>query len=112
MSDTKLLKLAALAVGLGEFLFINGQGCVYEPKPGIMQPYREWNPLTDDGNAFQLVVQLKMMIDFITKPATAYMLGHVVAVCNGAAYYELGFTPEATRRAIVRAAAGIGMELA
>ena len=115
--DLDLIKLAAKAAGMhwetesyGSLLMTWGKD---QPsgKPfaanGCYSGW-SWNPLIDDGDAFRLAVALTMMIDYIKKPATAYMHGHVVAVSSAGSFYEAGFTQVATRRAIVRAAAEIG----
>ena len=77
-----------------------------------MQPYIEWNPLTDDGDALRLAVKLSISIsdDYL------YPNGeHVIRVgCSfGDTLYGdsevCGDDPyAATRRAITRAAAEIG----
>ncbi len=58
MTDREMLDLAGKAAGFSEFVFINGRGAVYDPKEGIMQPYRAWDPLKDDGDALRLAVKV------------------------------------------------------
>ena len=119
MTDIELLELAALAAEIeydaeaskphpvskafwGLWLVIHGEPSEYQR--------RNWNPLTDDGDALRLAVKLQMMIDFITVPSS-WMVGCTVAVSSAGNFYEKGFTMEATRRAIVRAAAEIGKSM-
>ena len=101
MTDKELLELAAKAAGIAggwdkyAKVFVPAEGRIF------------WNPLTDDGDALRLVVKFRMMIDFITAP-NSWMVGCTVAASSAGNFYEKGFTAEATRRAIVRAAAEIG----
>ena len=99
-TDRELLILAAKAAGVeGEYESWTGQGF----KEGIRQVLngakclRPWNPLTDDGDALRLAVRLNLL--------TQRLFTHERDV--------LMFTKntpklEATRRAIVLAAAEIG----
>lgn len=83
MSDRELLEMAAKAAGLR----INFHPCASY----------SWNPLTDDGDALRLAVRLDLM-------------GHPRFVHERDVLMFTQNTPklEATRRAIVRAAAEIG----
>ncbi len=105
MTDRELLELVAKAAGIDlwpEDVFTNGLTRKVSPN-GI----RCWNPLTDDGDALRLAVNLG--IGLYIKPgqytdaayefATVHRQNH-----NGDPY-------AATRRAIVRAAAAIGEEM-
>ena len=65
-TDRELLIFAAKAAGIeGEYESWTGQGF----KEGIRQVLngvkclRPWNPLTDDGDAFRLAVQLNLLND-------------------------------------------------
>jgi hypothetical protein len=62
-----------------------------------MQPYIEWNPLTDDGDALRLAVKLNLLSDprFIHERDVLMFTQGIEKL-------------EATRRAITRAAAEIG----
>ena len=115
-TDRKLLELAALAAGL-----------VYE-HPGIAYPagfkeqvatwhpvtsgcdkfehipLAEWNPLTDDGDALRLAVKLGLVVDFSRPSAALPFARHSYDLSDG------GNNAETARRAIVRAAAEIGIE--
>jgi len=120
-TDRELLELAAKAAGIGplDFDYASREihGFYFGPRlpmpQGVLMAamHTYWNPLTDDGDALRLAVKLTMMIDYITKPANAYMSGHVVAVSSAGSFYEEGFTEESTRRAIVSAAAAIGEQM-
>ena len=97
MTDRELLELAAKAAG---FFRYNCNNSIAEDKWG--SGYR-WNPLTDDGDALRLAVKLAIEPRFGD--------GIVTAACHGA-WEEVSYAgfgrEEATRRAIVRAAAEIG----
>lgn len=69
---------------------------------------KTWKPFTDNYDAFELQCKLKIMVDYIDKPKS-YMCGNVVAVLNGCSFYEKmdQDIEQATRRAIVRAAASV-----
>lgn len=88
MTDRELLEAAAKAAGIN-FAWINNDGAREARKPGVMQPYVRWNPLTDDGDAFRLAVGLRMAVDCDDDPENSDRCA-------------------AIRRAIVRAAAEIG----
>ena len=108
MTDRELLEKAAKAAGIGYTSFIGGEH------------YRlldHWNPLTDDGDALRLAVQLmirvsvnrafrlsipgSVTVEYPDRDGFYFALGE--AVTNGDPY-------AATRRAIVRAAAEIGRQ--
>ncbi len=71
-----------------------------------------WNPLTDDGDSFRLMVRLGLFVDAYA-PATT--VGNVVCptslACKTRAEDHNGDAYAATRRAIVRAAAEIGKNM-
>lgn len=99
-TDRELLELAARAAGY-EVLFWSDK-CSFKEVP-----YKLWNPLTDDGDALRLAVRLKISVSHI--------------LIDGAhAQWDAGVVTEAysgnhcaaTRRAIVRAAAEIGSQIA
>lgn len=108
MTDHELLKLAAKAAGVGD-VDIAGRPCVLVIKDsGIYQ--RCWNPLTDDGDALRLAVQLHMSVMVFPDPdQRSEACSHKAAnFCDEAARHNGGDVYAATRRAIVRAAAEIG----
>jgi hypothetical protein len=97
MTDIELLEFAAKAAGLVE----SSDGTIYA---GFGS--REWNPLTDDGDALRLAVQLRIGLHHGNDDdvmAVAYDLSAVFTEKFGNDPYA------ATRRAIVRAAAAIGI---
>ena len=117
MTDREMLELAARAAGLKEFTEINGRFAVRTRFTG-MQDWSPWNPLTDDGDALRLAVQLmirvsvnrafrlsipgSVTVEYPDRDGYYFALGE--AVTNGDPY-------AATRRAITRAAAEIGRQM-
>ena len=105
MTEHKLLELAAKAAGYSIEQHVN-----YKHSPHLMFALngKNWNPLTDDGDAFRLIVKLNLLI-------MPYPIDGAVRVTRldqpdtiehfGDDHYA------ATRRAIVRAAAEIGKEM-
>lgn len=85
MSDNELLELAAKA-------------CGYEY---VSNSY--WNPLTDAGDAFRLIVSLELKVNFRTLNVDVSR-GDISA----SEYMPTWGDAAATRRAIVRVAAEIG----
>lgn len=102
-TDRELLEGAAKAAGI--------DATKPEYAGGVFLGFRcrdtkpvHWNPLTDDGDALRLAVQLKIDLEFGQEDVTA-------SVWTDTAY--IGAFQEkhaATRRAIVRAAYEIGKE--
>ncbi|KSG74358.1 hypothetical protein AO961_18785 [Pseudomonas aeruginosa] len=118
MNDRELLELAARAAGMNiqrsrlddplhrDFL-MNGEGL---RNPG--QCSFPWNPLTDDGDALRLAVKLRFEVQcYLGMASVIYDDGSP----DGAYLQqnpEKGQSDEqATRRAIVRAAAEIGKSM-
>ena len=105
--DRKLLELAAKAAGMT--LTLGGYiGASRHDENG-----RQWNPLTDDGDALRLAVRLGMevVIDIECEDVCAYVYkpdGKRFYACETAAFMADPY--EATRRAIVRTAAEIGKQ--
>ena len=106
MTDRELLELAAKAAGI-EYNDRYGKGLWL----GEFYSGKEWNPLTDDGDALRLAVNLGLVIEI------GYAArGFLVVRTNTDNWKEFreawGNDPyEATRRAIVRAAAAIGEQM-
>jgi hypothetical protein len=102
-TDRELLELAARAAGyeIEERHFGAGR---YALRLSTDPNWVEWNPLTDDGDAFRLAVKLGIDIAWGSNSVFA-----AVAVKNmeGAAAEFLDDPYAATRRAVVRAAAAI-----
>ena len=96
MTDQELLTMAAKAAGY--VTLTNGQ--TYSPEAGNF----DWNPLTDDGDALRLAVQLFRDIHFWYFENSVSVGNELRVVC--------GDDPcAATRCAIVRAAAEIGRNM-
>jgi hypothetical protein len=92
MTDRELLEAAAKAAGyhlssVSEMIWSDTQG-----------EFVLWNPLTDDGDALRLAVKLDLTV----------MIGAVRDVSGQLFLDKSEDDLEATRRAIVRAAAEIG----
>ena len=85
----ELLELAAKAAGI-ECEFMAGK---------FWSQLKEWNPLTDDGDALRLAVKLGLGIEFLMGVVEVDSVYHE-------AYESDRYA--ATRRCIVRAAAEIG----
>lgn len=114
MQDRELLELAAKAANMTPEDFIGNQNYM----DGLLS---HWNPLTDDGDALRLAVNLGLSI--LPYPVYAENDRHSVVVKqrrrsdlireqNPTECVELhnGDAMAATRRAIVRAAAEIGKQ--
>ena len=116
MTDNELLELAAKAAGLGVFWGHPSSDCydhnkLYLEQDKVMYTAREWNPLKNDGDALRLAIKLGISI----------LSGTYKVVCeiipqedsgNIAVHEQYGSDEyAATRRAIVRAAAEIGMDM-
>jgi len=99
MTDRELLEAAAKAAGMNAPEFESTHdGRYWVPAHGF------WNPLTDDGDALRLQVDLGINLDFRAQRVRAY-----ADEVPGAMEEEYGRDKRAaTRRAIVRAAAAIG----
>lgn len=99
MSDRELLELAAKAAGLKkDDSPYNGGGAGnngFSITGDMVLDWhnnKRWNPITDDGDALRLAVKLRLTVE--------------TDICFAEVPYEMQC--EATRRAIVRAAAEIG----
>lgn len=105
MTDRELLEAAAKAAGI--YYWIDADAVVtHSDTPGST---REWNPLTDSGDAFELYVKLRLTVNCSYDD---------VAICGQEFTQKEVFIERngedplaATRRAIVRAAAAIGKEM-
>ena len=117
MTDKELLELAAKAAGFGAPK--TGRTCWTESEyprnsekygalwnyVGHMDTAELWNPLTDDGDALRLAVQLKIDVKHYDDYVVGWFDGGYIG--TGKIMYE-GDPYAATRRAITRAAAAIG----
>jgi hypothetical protein len=110
--DRELLEKAAKAAGARWSDFSDRTPDCYQIQhaDGI---WREWNPLTDDGDAFRLAVRLKICIEFghCLDDAPVVRCGPEWERENWPEHANFPDPRAATRRAIVRAAAEIGEAL-
>jgi hypothetical protein len=109
MTDRELLELAAKAAGL-RIKHYNAAGtpCITPEAPEWPFP-REWNPLTDDGDALRLAVKIGLVVCVMREPGFTGV--YLPAEHIGGKYDEVerhdSDPNAATRRAIVRAAAAL-----
>lgn len=106
MDDRELIELAARAAGI-EVAFSTDGECVQIHAPGH---FTDWNPLTDNSDAFELAVDLKMGIYIFggDDARTEAWTGEGANFCDEAPRHHNGDPYAATRRAITRAAAAFG----
>ncbi|MFA7269958.1 MAG: hypothetical protein WC073_11485 [Sterolibacterium sp.] len=100
-TDRELLELAAKAAGIEIRSWRDEPFCAY------IGPCLYWNPLTDGGDALRLAVKLNLHLGLESNVANAWQGGTY-------GWYSEGHNTDpyaATRRAIVRAAAGIGEKM-
>lgn len=69
MTDREMLELAAKAAKLSVFWGHPSSDCydhnkLYLKQDKVVYTAREWNPLTDDGDAFRLMVDLRITVNF------------------------------------------------
>lgn len=65
MNDRELLEAAARAAGYGEVIYLSDEdlyALAWTPLGKQENEWRFWNPLENDGDAFCLMVDLKMKI--------------------------------------------------
>ena len=113
MTDKELLELAAKAAGIefhnDNYNDLSGMWIKCEPIPGVYPThFTSWHPLADDGDALRLAVKLGLDLQVFngSKNTTAVERD---TFSEHREYH--GDNPyAATRRAIVRAAAEIGMK--
>jgi hypothetical protein len=60
MNDKQLLKDAAKAAGIEEWLLNTQNGNVWDAEKSVWR--RAWNPLIDDGDALRLAVKLRISV--------------------------------------------------
>jgi hypothetical protein len=104
MTDRELLEAAAKAAG-----YVHHVSPI-DPQQHRPQHWTGWNPLTDDGDALRLAVNLQKLGVELRLGRTNFLVG----VGIGPYWCEEVTDPDpyaATRRAIVRAAAEIGKEM-
>ena len=101
MTDRELLELAAKAAG-----YLTPSW--YDSEAYIDGMLSMWNPLTDDRDAFMLIVKLGLVVN-VWRDANKVYAGNCDG--DGAAENLLSDPYAATRRATTRAAAEIGRQM-
>ena len=101
-SDKKLLILAAKAAGIE----LSYGKVPYTSFDGLAKGWKDWNPLTNDGDALRLAVKLEMNVDVGIYGVEAAIIDDDQRISAEEALRQDPYA--ATRRAIVRAAAEIG----
>jgi hypothetical protein len=105
--DRELIALAAKAANIHIEYFNETSSGAWVPEDyddNQHGPFVEWNPLTDDGDALRLAVNLRLEINPF---ASEILVSH--STPGGVCVSERNDEPySSTRRAIVRAAAKIG----
>ena len=105
MNDKALLELAAKAVGIvGEYYCDENREGIYATDENDCG--YGWNPLLDDGDALRLAVKLNM--DLMLSPNHGKWARIANTDANESGYPETD-PCASTRRAIVRAAAEVGL---
>ncbi len=109
ITDRELLELAAKAAGYSHIKYCDVHMAMI-PADDTYESvitWSMWNPLTNDGDAFKLMVMLGIQIDPRDPETRAF-----APVGNRIDEYHKPNAYAATRRAIVRAAAEIGRRMA
>lgn len=115
MTDRELLEMAAKAAGLGgKWADFPGMDLRVGYRAGLYieddQDGYYWNPIEDDGDAFRLLVMLRMNVDVLDNApgdSTAWVCTQDYPEASSVEGLN-GDDFAATRRAIVRAAAQLG----
>lgn len=112
-TDRELLEFAAKAAGYAiewrEWITsrVEAFGAIKHTKhKGFWLDDKQWNPLTDDGDALRLAVRLQIVAGKYDNYASAGVIGSCVEFVVWD--HEEANPYAATRRAITRAAAAIG----
>lgn len=113
--DRKLLERAAKAAGVPIYASDDGtlqQRPIWAVKcgggNGTMPYEQEWNPLRDDAEAFRLMATLNINVHFRENINGAFVVAEHTGIDFCPESLDGQHEWEATRRAIVRAAASIG----
>ena len=112
MTDRELLELAAKAIGLPECGWM-GPAFMYVKD----NTFTDWNPLTDDGDALRLAVNLGLDVCIDKPPVVGEPYTQAIGFVGDGKEMEDAVELHnsdpyaATRRAITRAAAQIGKEM-
>ena len=111
MTDREMLELAAKAAGIDvvQPLYTDDTYSVLRCIEIDDDGFKDWNPLTDDGDALRLAVTLEIQVLY------SHFTGEAEAKWNRGNDRLTEYGPDdhdaATRRAIVRAAAEIGRSM-
>ena len=112
MTDRELLELAAKAAGvhIDDWNFDTPVEYFWDGDPqNPERNYRYWNPLTDDGDALRLAVELRLPLHFPKSQVACDKYWDSSHSLYFTHVENMNDDPyAATRRAIVRAAAEIG----
>ena len=107
--DRELLELAAKAAGL-DLTYCPAWSCMAKKLADLDGEYFDsktcWNPLTYDGDALRLAVNLRISVSIGKDVVEAY-----IGESDGKLEASKSTILSATRRAIVRAAAEIGRQM-
>ena len=104
MTDRELLELAAKAAGISLITWTK----FFDEWKFACNPCGEpWNPLTDDGDALRLAVQLDIEVRHVNGAAHAGRANYFWCTQD---WFPDGDKVAATRRAIVRAAAELAKQ--
>lgn len=107
-TDRELLELAAKAHGgFMQSHYDIEEGGLCDENSSIVE---KWNPLTDDGDALRLAIQLDMSVEISDYESSTYAYAGEVPRKWAMETWHISRNDKcaATRRAIVRAAAAIG----
>ena len=116
MTDRELLELAAKAAGYKVRwheiwqCFVHVDPVTITKPPTLAGQRMVWVPLDDDGDALRLISTLELNVFYTAGKAYAMQSDDDGTTEKRVAYADAGERDAATRRAIVRAAAEIGME--
>lgn len=104
-TDRELLELAAKAAGFRFWDWLGGDGLlsVYDAEGR----HSVWNPLTDDGDALRLLVELKLSLEINGSEDEFYEAGCM----SEWEIFDRDDEAKSVRRAIVRVAAEIGRRM-
>ena len=117
LTDRELLELAAKAYGAAKYPETGEWEYFFERDPSEPDGFKEWNPLTDDGDALRLAVKLGLWITIDTEDEMTVDAIKATSGPHGERpvhhverfkYPQYGDASMAARRAIVRCAAEIG----
>ena len=115
MTDKELLECAAKAAGIvidySHNSILGGRKTGFDLVGSAVLDWHngtKWNPLTDDGDAFRLAVRLNLLT-FTARGIVTANASDRDGPCIREVFHDDADQYAATRRAIVRAAASIGV---